>query len=232
MFTLRKSDERGRGQHGWLDSRHTFSFAHYYDPRFVGCRDLRVINEDRVVPGAGFGTHGHENMEIISYVIEGALEHKDSLGTGSIIRPGEIQRMSAGTGIRHSEFNASKTEPVHFLQIWIKPRDAEIAPSYQQITMPKVHGGAQLDLIGTNDGRDRTVLIHQDVNLHRLTMQKGATLSLPLRIERAVWLQVIKGALTLGAIQLGAGDGLSAVDERGLEIVALDSTEALIFDLR
>src|SRR5438874_5447602 len=173
MIKVRLKDERGHANHGWLDSHHTFSFADYHDPEHMGFHDLRVINDDRVAPGQGFGTHGHRDMEIISYVLDGALEHKDSIGTGSVIRPGDVQRMTAGTGVRHSEFNASKTEPVHFLQIWIQPARTGIAPGYEQKTFPESARRGQLRLIAAADGRDGAVTIHQDAAVYATTLARG-----------------------------------------------------------
>ena len=201
MLHLRKADDRGPTNLGWLDSRHTFSFGHYYDPRFSGFHDLLVINEDRVAPGAGFPPHPHGDMEILSYVVAGALEHRDSLGNGSVIRPGELQRMSAGTGIRHSEHNASKTEPVHFLQIWITPERNGIEPSYEQKRLPPPDGTSRLDLIGSRDGRGGSVTIHQDVDLYRATVRAGDTLSLDIRDGRG---------------RLGTGRGRPGNGERDL----------------
>jgi redox-sensitive bicupin YhaK (pirin superfamily) len=182
MLHFRDRSTRGKAEMGWLSSRHTFSFGQYHDPRHMGFRALRVINEDRVIPGAGFPTHSHSDMEIISYVLEGALEHKDSLGTGAVIRPGEIQRMSAGTGVQHSELNASSTEPVHFLQIWVIPEAQGLQPSYEQKALPPVaEGESRLDLIGSRDGREGSVVIHQDVALYRATIAAGGFAPDPAR---------------------------------------------------
>src|SRR5919206_2650347 len=180
MITLRPAAERGAENLGWLDSRHTFSFGHYYDPKHMGFGPLRVINEDRVRGGAGFATHGHRDMEIISYVLEGALEHKDSIGTGSVIRPGDVQRMSAGTGIVHSEFNASRSEPVHFLQIWIIPERAGLAPGYEQKTFPVEERRNRLRLVASRDGRDGSLTVHQDVGLYASLLDPGGTARLEL----------------------------------------------------
>lgn len=228
---LRAADGRGRTQADWLDSRHTFSFGHYYDPRYTGFRDLLVINEDRVVPGGGFPTHGHRDMEIISYVLEGALEHRDSIGSGSVIRPGEIQRMSAGTGIRHSEYNGSKTEPVHFLQIWIRPEQEGLPPSYEQKSLPPVGDRSRLDLIGSRDDRDEAITVHQDVNVYRAWIRAGETLSFELREGRHAWLQVARGAASVHDVKLAAGDGLAVSGKPELIMQATQDAEILIFDL-
>ncbi len=177
MITIRPAQARGAVNVGWLDSRHTFSFGEYYDPSHMGFATLRVINEDKVIPGKGFPTHGHRDMEIITYVLAGALEHKDSIGTGSIIRPGDVQRMSAGTGIRHSEFNASSTEPVHFLQIWMLPGQLDIEPSYEQKTFAEAEKRGNLRLVGSRDGRDRSITIHQNVDLYATVLEEGETVS-------------------------------------------------------
>ena len=190
MITLRPAQARGTANFGWLDSRHTFSFGQYYDPSHMGFADLRVINEDKVVAGEGFPTHGHRDMEIVSYVLEGALEHKDSIGTCSVIRPGDLQRMSAGTGIRHSEYNASKTDPVHFLQIWIMPAAKGLEPGYEQTHFTREDKLNQLRLIGSQDGRDGSVTIHQDVNLYATVLESDATVSLSLQPGKAVWVQI------------------------------------------
>ena len=229
MMTLRKSDDRGRGQHGWLDSRHTFSFANYRDPAHVGFGDLLVINEDRVAPGAGFGTHAHKEMEIISYVLEGALEHKDSIGSGAVIRPGEIQRMSAGTGIKHSEYNASATEPVHFLQIWIEPDDTTIPPGYEQ---KPIASDAPLVLLASRDGREGSATIHQDVALYRATPEAGAVVDLALAPGRRAWVQAVRGGAVVNGVALSQGDGLAVADEAGLRIEGSEAqNELLVFDL-
>ena len=229
MMTIRKSADRGRGRHGWLDSHHTFSFANYHDPAHVGFGALLVINEDRVAPGAGFGTHGHSDMEIISYVLEGALEHKDSIGSGSVIRPGDIQRMSAGSGIRHSEYNASKSEPVHFLQIWIKPGVHSIPPSYEQ--KPILSNGP-LTLLASPNARDGTAKIHQDVALYRVTPGERESVELPLRAGRRAWLQVVRGGAEVNGVALGQGDGLAVDHEALLRITGTQArNELLAFDL-
>jgi len=228
---IRKANERGRANFGWLDSRHTFSFGHYYDPKHMGFGPLRVINDDRVAPGGGFPTHPHSDMEIVSYVLEGALEHRDSLGTGSVIRPGDVQRMSAGTGIRHSEFNASKTEPVHFLQIWVIPQAAGIAPSYEQKTFTEVDKRGRLKLVASRDGRDGTVTLHRDLDLYASLLEPGERVTHALAQQRGAWLQVARGRITLNDRTLDAGDG-AAISSAGTIIIegAQKDTEVLLFD--
>jgi redox-sensitive bicupin YhaK (pirin superfamily) len=231
MITPRKSADRGRTKIDWLDSRHSFSFGDYYDPNQMGFRTLRVINEDRVRPGAGFPTHGHRDMEIITYILEGALEHKDSLGTGSVIRPGEAQRMSAGTGITHSEFNHSKTDPVHFLQIWIMPAARGIAPGYEQKTIDdtRAHGG--FAPVGSPDGGDRSVKIHQDAALSVAKLERGQTVTVSLKKGRHGWVQVARGAVTVNSAALAEGDGAAISNEEKVTIVASAPSEVLFFDL-
>jgi len=232
MITIRPAQDRGTANFGWLDSRHTFSFGNYHDPNYMGFADLRVINEDKVTSGQGFGTHGHRDMEIISYVLEGALEHKDSIGTGSVIRPGDVQRMSAGTGIQHSEFNASKTEPVHFLQIWILPEQKGIKPSYEQKTFSEEEKRGTLRLVGSRDGRDGSITIHQDVNLYASTLPDGETVSHPLAEGRVAWLQVVRGAVQLNDQPLTAGDGAAIAQESRITLQgAAKDTEVLLFDM-
>jgi redox-sensitive bicupin YhaK (pirin superfamily) len=232
MLAFRDRDARGKADLGWLSSRHTFSFDHYFDPAQMGFRALRVINEDRVVPGAGFPTHGHSDMEIVSYVLEGALEHKDSLGTGAVIRPGELQRMTAGTGVRHSEYNASGNEPVHFLQIWIEPQEAGLPPGYEQIQLPAVaEGETRLDLIGSPDGREGSITIHQDVLLYRAVIAAGGSLTVPLNPERYAWTQVVRGIVTLNGGELREGDGVAVSDSWDLQLASETGAELLLFDL-
>ncbi|MGA7329622.1 MAG: pirin family protein [Rhodomicrobium sp.] len=229
--TLRKSEARGRANFGWLDSKHSFSFGHYYDPDHMGFGPLRVINEDRVAPGGGFPTHPHSDMEIISYVLEGALEHKDSLGTGSVIRPGDVQRMSAGTGVRHSEFNASDKEPVHFLQIWIIPERKGLKPSYEQKSFDAASKRGKLCLIGSRDGRNGSVTIHQDADLYSTLLEPGDSVSHVLAAGRGGWIQVSRGAITVNGQLLQAGDGM-AIEEAGeLHFEAEISAEVLLFDM-
>jgi len=231
MITLRKSADRGRTKIDWLDSRHTFSFGDYYDANEMGFRTLRVINEDRVRPGAGFPTHGHRDMEIVTYILEGALEHKDSLGTGSIIRPGEAQRMSAGAGITHSEFNHSKTEPVHFLQIWIMPSTRGIAPGYEQKTIDdsKAHGG--FATVGAPNSTDKSVKIHQDAELSVAKLEPGQTVAKDLKKGRHGWVQVARGAITVNGTALAEGDGAAISDEEKVTLSATAPAEILFFDL-
>lgn len=231
MLTIRKAEERGHADHGWLDTNHTFSFANYYDPQYMGFRSLRVINEDRVSGGAGFPTHGHRDMEIITYVLDGALEHKDSLGTGSIIKPGDVQRMSAGTGIRHSEYNPSKTEPLHLLQIWILPNQERLTPSYEQKTFSQTEKQGKLRLVASPEGREGSVTVHQDVNLYAAVLEKGDRISYTLQPNRHVWLQVAKGNASLNDYPLKAGDGVAISDTEQLEIGTDSQGEILLFDL-
>jgi redox-sensitive bicupin YhaK (pirin superfamily) len=231
MITKRPSRERGHANHGWLDTRHTFSFARYHDPRHTGFRDLLVINEDRVQPSHGFGTHSHDNMEILSYVLEGTLEHRDSLGTGSIIRPGDVQRMTAGTGVTHSEFNPSTTEPVHFLQIWITPDEGDLEPSYQQRTFSPVELRDVLKLVGARDGRDGAVTIHQDVEVYASRLAAGTNVTHKLRPGRHAWIQVIDGALDVNGVGLTSGDGAALRDEAVLRVSANTDVHFLLFDL-
>jgi len=232
MITTRLSDERGRANFGWLDSRHTFSFGDYRDAEHMGFGPLRVINEDRVQPAQGFGTHGHRDMEILSYVLEGALEHKDSIGTGSVIRPHDVQIMSAGTGIRHSEFNPSPTEPVHFLQIWIIPDREGIAPRYAQKTFAAAEKRGRLLLVGSSDGRDGSVVIHQDVELMASILGNGDEVTRRFEPGRNGWVQVVHGAIIVNGIQLAAGDGAAIENESELAFRATqDGSELLLFDL-
>jgi redox-sensitive bicupin YhaK (pirin superfamily) len=231
MITVRPSAERGQTRTGWLDSRHTFSFDRYYDPQHMGFRSLRVINEDWVRPGAGFPTHPHRDMEIITYLLEGALEHKDSMGTGSVIRPGEVQRMSAGTGVTHSEFNASKTEPVHLLQIWILPQQLHLEPSYEQKSLPLERMEGKWLLLAAPDGRNGALTLHQDAELHAARLSTGGRLTYQLRPGRHGWLQVAKGSLELEGKPLGPGDGAAISGEDSFGILAKENAELLLFDL-
>ena len=228
---FRPSDARGQADFGWLESKHTFSFGSYFDPNHIGFGALRVINEDRVAPGAGFGTHPHKDMEIISYVVEGALEHKDSIGTGSVIRPGELQRMTAGTGISHSEYNASNSDPVHFLQIWIVPEADGLTPGYEQRAFPAETRTNALRLLGSRDGRDGSVTIHQDADLFGSVLNADHNLSFDVAAGRKVWLQVVKGSLSADGQSLGAGDGLGILDTGALSLTATETAEFLLFDL-
>jgi redox-sensitive bicupin YhaK (pirin superfamily) len=231
MQIHRPSNERGRADFGWLDSRHSFSFGQYYDENHMGFGALRVINEDRVAPGAGFGTHPHRDMEILSYVVEGALEHKDSIGTGSVIRPGDLQRMSAGTGIRHSEYNHSKDAPVHFLQIWIVPERGGLEPGYEQKTFPLKDRNGRLALLGSRDGGDGSVTIHQDVALYGALLKPQASVSHALAEGRKAWIQLVRGTLTVNGQILNAGDGLGLDTPGPLTIAAQEDAEFLLFDL-
>lgn len=231
MITLRPAIERGRANLGWLDSRHTFSFSDYFDPRHMGFRSLRVINEDRVAPGGGFGTHGHRDMEILSYVLSGGLQHRDSMGNGEVLRPHEWQRMSAGTGVRHSEFNASQSEPVHFLQIWILPDRENLRPEYEQKMFAPEEKTGTLKLVASADGREGSLQIHQDVSLYNGILRTGDALTHTLAAGRHAWLQVAKGQLTLNGHALAAGDGAAVSDESKLIISATEESEILLFDL-
>lgn len=232
MSAIRHANERGRANLGWLNSRHTFSFGHYYDPRYMGFGSLRVINEDRVEPGQGFGTHGHADMEIISYVLDGALEHRDSMGNGSVMRPGDVQRMSAGTGVRHSEYNASDSEPVHFLQIWILPERDGIEPGYEQKSFDAADKRARLRLLGSRDGREGSVTIHQDVDFYATVLGADDTVAHALADGRKGWVHVARGAVMLDGSLLSAGDGVAVEDGRhiGLRGTA-DEAEVLLFDM-
>ena len=231
MITIRKAEDRGHANHGWLNSYHTFSFANYYDPKHMGFRALRVINEDRVSPGAGFGTHGHSDMEIITYVLEGSLEHKDSIGTGSVIQPGEVQRMSAGKGIRHSEFNHSKTESVHFLQIWLLPDTKDLPPSYEQRNFSPAKNPGKLHLVAARNGREGAVTVHQDVDLYAAVLELGDRISHTLQPQRPGWIQVARGAITLNGLPLDKGDGAAISQETDVVIEATTDAEILLFDL-
>ncbi len=232
MITIRPAQERGNANFGWLDSKHTFSFGSYYDPNHMGFANLRVINEDKVQPGKGFGTHSHRDMEIISYVLEGKLEHKDSIGHGSTIRPGDVQRMSAGTGIAHSEFNGSTTDLVHFLQIWIMPDTAGIKPSYEQKNFPLADRQGKLRLVASADGRDGSVTIHQDASLYVAVLKDGDRINHNTDNSRSLWLQVAKGTVEVNGRALNTGDGAAITQESDLEVVATaDNTEILLFDL-
>ncbi len=229
---VRRADERGHGDHGWLDSHHSFSFADYYDPAHTGFRSLRVINDDRVEPGQGFGTHPHRDMEIFSYVLEGTLEHKDSLGNGRKLKPGQIQLMSAGSGVTHSEFNPSSAEPLHFLQIWIQPRERRLVPSYTEWHPKPAHESAPKVLVISPDGREGSATIHQDAEVYRLRLQPGETVTHEVKPGRGVWLQVAEGALECDGVSLKAGDGASTELPGTLTIAAKEAVSALLFDLR
>lgn len=231
MIGIRKSEERGRTQRDWLDSRHTFSFGGYYDRRYQSFRKLRVINEDRVRPGMGFQTHAHRDMEIITYVIEGALAHKDSMENSSIIGAGEVQRMSAGTGVQHSEFNPSRNEPVHLLQIWIVPEREGLEPGYEQRNFAADAARNRWLLIAARDGRDGSVTVHQDVQLWISRLDSGGRVTYRLKSDRHAWLQVVRGEVTLNDTPLRAGDGAAVSQEEIIEAGALADAELLLFDL-
>ncbi len=232
MITVRRSQERGIKNFGWLDTRHSFSFGQYYDPQYMGFGTLRVINEDKVQPETGFGTHPHHDMEIITYIIQGSLEHKDSMGNGSIIRPGDVQRISAGTGIKHSEFNPSATDLVHFLQIWIVPHTQDLTPSYEQKHFLPTEKQGKLCLIASGDGREGSVTIHQNLDLYATQLTIGAMVSYSLTEGRSLWVQVVTGMVELGDIQLAAGDGagISLRDKITLKGLS-EKAELLLFDL-
>ena len=229
MITIRKAEARGHFDHGWLDTYHTFSFADYYDPDFMGFRALRVINDDRVAPGRGFGTHGHRDMEIVTYVIEGALAHRDSMGTGSIIHPGEVQRMSAGTGVMHSEMNASLEEPVRLLQIWILPERRGITPGYEQKEFSEEERRGKLRLVAAHDAREGAVKIHQEVSVYA-SLLNGEAVTHEFAPDRYGWLQVARGNVELNGQKLKEGDGAAIADERSVSISGSDA-EILLFDL-
>ena len=231
MLNVRHADERGAANSGWLNSRHTFSFGNYHDPKFMGFGPLRVINEDKVTAGRGFDTHGHQNMEIISHVLEGELAHKDSLGTGSVIRPGDVQRMSAGTGVRHSEYNASDSNPVHFLQIWIVPERNGLEPSYEEKTFTDEDKSGKLRLIGSCDGRDGSVTIHQDVDLYAAKLADGDMVDYQLAAGRKGWVQVASGDVQLDGQALSAGDGVALEGPRSISFTGKAATEILLFDM-
>jgi redox-sensitive bicupin YhaK (pirin superfamily) len=231
MIQVRSAADRGRTEWGWLDSRHTFSFGEYHDPAHMGFRALRVINDDRVKPGAGFGTHGHRDMEILSYVLEGTLAHKDSSGGGGVIRPGEIQFMRAGTGVTHSEYNHSPTEPVHFLQIWIVPDTRGLKPAYGQLAFDRDAAGRGLVLLASHDGREGSLRVQQDVDLWVTLLEAGEARTFALRPGRHAWVHVARGSIALGGTALGEGDGASVSGERQVTLVGREPAEALVFDL-
>ncbi len=231
MLTIRKSEERGHANHGWLDSYHTFSFANYYDPQHMAFRALRVINQDQIAGGKGFGTHPHRDMEIITYMLDGSLEHKDSMGNGSIIHVGDVQRMSAGTGITHSEFNHSATETAHLLQIWILPNQQNVTPSYEQISFSREEKLNQLRLIASPDGRDRSVTIHQDANVYASILEDGAEVTHTVNPNRYAWIQVARGSVLVGDRLLNAGDAISSDQAGDVKITSQGNAEILVFDL-
>jgi redox-sensitive bicupin YhaK (pirin superfamily) len=231
MIKVRKAGERGHADHGWLDSYHTFSFAGYRDPEQMGFRALRVINEDRIAAGQGFGTHGHRDMEIVSYVLEGALEHKDSMGNGEVLKPGEFQRISAGTGITHSEFNGSPTETTHFYQIWLLPERKGIAPSYQQKSFDPSGRRNQLQLVASRDAADGSLRINQDARIYLVDLDVGQGVEHPLASDRHAWIQVLRGSVSVNGQSLTTSDGAAISDESQLRIEALESAEIMLFDL-
>jgi len=231
MITRRPAKERGHFDHGWLDTYHSFSFSEYHDPAHMGFRSLRVINEDRVDPKAGFPPHSHRDMEIITYVLAGALGHKDSMGNGSVIRPGDVQRMSAGTGVTHSEYNGSEKEPVHLLQIWILPEQRGIAPGYEEKKFPAGEKRGRLRLIASRDAAEGSVTIHQDARVYASLLDGGQTVRHPLAPGRGAWLHLVSGAAAVNGTALVTGDGAAIENERALEIRADEPTELLLFDL-
>jgi redox-sensitive bicupin YhaK (pirin superfamily) len=231
MIEVRPARERGKTPTGWLDSSHTFSFNRYYDPRWSGFRDLLVINEDVVKPGRGFGTHSHENMEILSYVVDGALEHRDSSGGSGVLRPNELQRMSAGTGVNHSESNPSHTQSTHFLQIWILPERKGLAPEYEQRAFPENERRGRLRLIASRAGSDGSVTVHQDVKVYDAVLAAGGAVSYELDRDRHAWIQVVKGAVSVNGTALGPGDGAAISEETSLGVRATEDSEVLLFDL-
>jgi redox-sensitive bicupin YhaK (pirin superfamily) len=231
MTQVRKAQERGHFDFGWLNTYHTFSFGEYYDPEFMGFRSLRVINEDWVQAGGGFPTHPHRDMEIVTYILEGALQHKDSMGNGSAIRPGEVQRMTAGTGITHSEYNPSKSEPVHLLQIWLMPEQRGLKPSYEQKTYPAEEKRGRMRLIASRDGREGSVTIHQDADIYA-GLLNGEELNFPLRPERHAWVQVARGTVSVNGQELGPGDAAAVTAEEQVRLGPGKDAEVLLFDLK
>ncbi len=231
MITLRRANQRGHADHGWLNSYHTFSFAGYQDPNHMGFRSLRVMNEDRVAPGKGFGTHAHNDMEIISYVLDGALEHKDSMGNGEVLRPGEFQCISAGTGIEHSEFNPSKSVPVHFYQIWLIPNERGLTPTYQQKRFPDEQLADQLRLVASPEGKDGSLVIHSEANVYLSKLSLGEAVNIPMRADRHMWLQVLRGSIDLGGHLMVTSDAAAVSTETRLSCKATTDSEIMLFDL-
>jgi redox-sensitive bicupin YhaK (pirin superfamily) len=231
MIRVRKAAERGHFDHGWLDTYHTFSFGDYFDPAHVSFRSLRVINDDRVQPGRGFGMHGHRDMEIVTYVLDGALAHRDSMGNGSVLRAGELQRMTAGTGVRHSEFNPSDTEWVHLYQIWLLPERQGLQPGYEQLAVGGDEKRGRFRLVASPDGADGSLTIHQDARLYLAALLPGQTVAHPLRRGRAAWLQVLRGGVNSLGNGLSAGDGVAVTDEEAVDVQATAPSEVLLFDL-
>ncbi len=231
MIRIRRSRDRGHADHGWLNSFHTFSFADYHDPKHMSFGALRVINEDRITPGAGFPTHPHRDMEIISYPLEGAIEHKDSMGTGSVIRPGDVQRMTAGSGVTHSEYNHSKSEGAHFFQIWILPNKPGLTPGYEQKAFADAEKRGKWRLVASEDGREGSVVVHQDVSLHVTLLEKREKAVYAVKRGRRLWLQIARGTVAVGAEVLVQGDGAAITDEEAISVEAQDASEVLLFDL-
>ncbi len=231
MISIRRAKDRGHLNHGWLDTYHTFSFDQYYDPNHVAFRSLRVINEDLVQPGHGFPTHSHRDMEIITYILEGALEHRDSLGNGSVIRPGDVQRMTAGTGVAHSEANSSQTQSVHLLQIWILPHQKGLAPGYEQKLFTEVEKQGRLCLIASVDGRNGSVKVHQDVSVYATVLDEGLEVAQQLRPNRHAWIQVARGAVAVNGETLDQGDGAALSGDEPMKIIGRQPAEVLLFDL-
>ncbi len=231
MINIRKAGDRGHFDFGWLDTYHTFSFDQYYDPAHIHFRSLRVINEDRVQPAHGFPTHSHRDLEIITYILSGGLEHRDSMGNGSVIRPSDVQRMTAGTGVSHSEFNASNIEPVHLLQIWILPESQDLPPSYEEKHFSDEERRDRLRLIASNDGRDGSVTIHQDAEVYAALLDAGKAVTHTLAEDRYAWLQIARGAISLNEVELKEGDGAAVSNQSELTIKARDQAEVLLFDL-
>ena len=231
MITIRKANNRGHANHGWLDSYHTFSFADYYDPKFMGFRSLRVINEDQIAAKRGFGTHSHRDMEIITYVLEGALEHQDSLGNRSVMRPGDVQRMTAGTGVSHSEYNHCDREATHLLQIWILPETQGLEPGYEQKAYSDAEKRAKLCLIASQDGRDGSVKVRQDLNLYATVLGEGEQVNLSVEDDRSVWVQVVRGSVMLNGQPLAQGDAAAVSQETLLNLTGKEPAEVLVFDL-
>jgi redox-sensitive bicupin YhaK (pirin superfamily) len=231
MIKVRAASERGGGEYGWLETRHTFSFNNYHDPRHMSFRKLRVMNEDWIAPGQGFGTHGHRDMEIVTYVLEGALAHKDSLGNGSVLRPGEFQRMTAGTGIEHSEFNPSDSEPVHLYQIWLFPERRGLPPSYDQRTFPQEERQGKLRVVASHDGREGSLTIRQNADVFLTTLDAGDQVTHALAPGRHAWIQTLRGAVKLDTVDLSAGDGAAVSDQSQVILVAAQPSEVMLFDL-
>jgi len=231
MIRIRKAQERGHANHGWLDSRHSFSFADYYDPKHIGFRNLRVINEDRVAPSGGFGTHPHRDMEIVSYVLEGGIRHKDSIGNGSTILPGDVQRMTAGTGVTHSEHNASAHEPVHFLQIWLSPRASGLKPGYEQKTYSRTDKLGHMCIVASPDGRDGSITVNTDASIYACVLSPGKQTELVIAAGRHAWVQVARGDVMVNGERLSAGDAAALSDEQSVRLEGVIESEVLVFDL-